>query len=124
MRRLSWARLFALPAYCVSLDTVHKCTYTLRINYEWDPNKAQSNREKHTIRFSDAIVVLEDPFAITIPDDCADEERFITVGEDAFGEIVVVVYIYRGETTIRIISARPATKREQRMYREGTNDDD
>lgn len=94
------------------------------MNDEWDPNKAQSNREKHPIRFSDAIAVLEDPFAITIPDDYADEERFITIGEDAFGEVVIVVYTYRGETTIRIISARPATQRERRMYREGTPDDD
>lgn len=94
------------------------------MDYEWDPNKAHSNREKHGIRFSDAIAVLEDPFAITIPDDHADEERCITIGEDAFGEVVVVVYTYRGKTTIRIISARPATKRERRMYREGTNDGD
>jgi len=94
------------------------------MDYEWDPNKAQRHREKHGIRFADAVVVLEDPFAITIRDDHADEERYITIGEDAFGEIVVVVYTYRGETIIRIISARPATKRERRMYREGTNDDD
>lgn len=53
-----------------------------------------------------------------------DEERFITIGEDTFGAVVVVVYTYRGETTMRIISARPATKQERRMYREGTNDDD
>lgn len=94
------------------------------MDFEWDPNKAHSNQEKHGIRFADAVAVLEDPFAITIPDAHADEERFVTIGEDAFGQVLVVVYTYRSETTIRIISARVATRRERRMYREGTNDDD
>jgi uncharacterized DUF497 family protein len=93
------------------------------MEYEWDPAKARSNHEKHGIRFADAIAVLEDEFALTIPDDHTDEERFITIGEDAFGQILVIVYTYRGEDTIRIISARGATRRERRMYREGTNDD-
>jgi uncharacterized protein len=93
------------------------------MEYEWDPAKAQQNREKHGIRFADAIAVLEDPFAVTITDDHADEERFVTIGEDAFGQILVISYTYRGETTIRIISARGATRRERRIYREGTNDD-
>lgn len=94
------------------------------MEYEWDPDKAQSNREKHGIRFADAVTVLEDPFAITIPDNHADEERFVTIGEDAFGQLLVVIYTYRGETTIRIISARNATRRERRIYREGANDDE
>jgi uncharacterized DUF497 family protein len=93
------------------------------MEYEWDSDKAQSNREKHGIRFADAIVVLEDEFALTIPDDHAEEERFITIGEDAFGQILVIVYTYRDEATIRIISARTATRRERRIYREGSNDD-
>jgi uncharacterized DUF497 family protein len=76
------------------------------MDYEWDPIKAQSNREKHGVRFADAIAVLEDPFALTIPDHHADEQRFITIGEDAFGQILVVVLTYRGETSIRIISVR------------------
>ena len=91
--------------------------------YEWDPDKAQRNREKHGTRFADAIAVLEDPFAITIPDDHANEERFVTIGEDAFGQVLIVVYTYRDETIIRIISARSATKRERRMYQEGTNNE-
>lgn len=94
------------------------------MDYEWDPNKAHSNQEKHGIRFADAVAVLEDPFAITIPDDHADEERFITIGEDAFGQVLVVAYTYRGEMTIRIISARVATRQERRKYREGATDDD
>jgi uncharacterized DUF497 family protein len=94
------------------------------MEYQWDREKAQGNREKHGIRFADAIAVLEDTFAVTIPDTHADEERLITIGEDAFGTVLVVVYTYRGEHTIRMIFARPATRRERRMYREGAHDDD
>lgn len=96
----------------------------VRMEYEWDQGKAQSNREKHGVSFPDAIGVLEDEFALTIPDEHTDEERFVTIGEDAFGRVLVVVYTYRGEDTIRIISARPATRRESRLYREGINNDD
>lgn len=64
------------------------------MEYEWDADKAQSNREKHGIRFADAVAVLEDIFALTILDEHAEEERFITIGEDAFGQVLVVVYTY------------------------------
>jgi hypothetical protein len=90
------------------------------MEYQWDPDKAQVNHEKHGVLFTDAVAVLEDPFALTVPDTHADEERFVTIGEDAFGTLLVVVYTYRGEDTIRLISARPATGRERRTYREGT----
>lgn len=93
------------------------------MEYEWDQAKARSNREKHGISFPDTVAVFEDEFALTIPDDHANEERFVTIGEDAFGRVLVVVYTYRGEEKIRIISARLATRRERRMYREGTHDD-
>ena len=78
---------------------------------EWDRTKARTNRRKHGIDFADAVGVLEDDQALTIDDDDPDEERFITMGMDAFGRILVVVYIFRGER-IRIISARKATPRE------------
>lgn len=94
------------------------------MDYEWDPEKARSNREKHGISFADAVVVLEDAFALTIPDVHAEEERFITIGEDAFGQVLVVVYTYRSDDIIRIISARTATRRERRVYREGSDDDE
>lgn len=90
------------------------------MEYQWDPDKAQANQEKHGVLFADAVAVLEDPFALTLPDTHAGEERFVSIGEDAFGALLVLVYTYRGEDTIRIISARPATPRERRIYREGT----
>lgn len=87
------------------------------MNYEWDPNKARSNYKKHGVRFADAVGVFEDENAITIQDDLKSEERFITIGRDFLSRVLVVVFTFR-ELVIRIISARKATAREQRMYEE------
>jgi len=54
--------------------------------------------------------------AITIPDEDHDEERFITIGMDSLGRILVVVYTWR-ETRICIISAKKATAKETRQYK-------
>lgn len=86
------------------------------MSYEWDPAKAQSNFEKHGIRFSDAVSVLEDDLALSIADPYSEvEERWITLDMDSFLRILVVVYVWRAEN-IRIISARPATPHERRQY--------
>ncbi|MEN6409253.1 MAG: BrnT family toxin [Anaerolineaceae bacterium] len=82
---------------------------------EWDPEKARRNYNKHGIAFADAVSALEDDFALTIEDDHPDERRFITLGMDALGRILVIVYTYRGEN-IRMISARQATAGEQAEY--------
>ena len=74
---------------------------------EWDPRKALSNLVKHGIAFADAVSALEDEYALMIEDDNKSERRYVTLGLDAFGRMLVVVYTYRGET-IRIISARLA----------------
>lgn len=85
----------------------------------WDSEKARVNLKKHGIRFSDAETVLFDPNALTREDmESEGEQRFITVGMDALGRILIVVYTYRGED-IRLISARSATKRERMQYEEG-----
>ncbi|MBU4317965.1 MAG: BrnT family toxin [Proteobacteria bacterium] len=82
----------------------------------WDPNKAEINFEKHKIRFSDAEMVLYDPFSMTLEDQVVSaERRFVTVGADATGRIVAVVYSYRKDT-IRLISARKATSKERKQY--------
>jgi len=83
--------------------------------FEWDSRKAASNFRKHGIRFADAVSVLEDDSAMTIADDSADEERFVTVGADALDRILVVVYAFRGRR-IRIISARRASRHERNQY--------
>ena len=85
----------------------------------WDPKKADTNFRKHKIRFSDAEAVLYDPIALTIEDqDVEQEKRFVSVGSDTLGRILVVVYTYRGDK-IRIISARRATSREREYYEKG-----
>ena len=85
----------------------------------WDPKKADTNFRKHKIRFSDAEAVLYDPIALTIEgQDAEQEKRFVSVGSDTLGRILVVVYTYRGDK-IRIISARRATAKEREYYEKG-----
>lgn len=85
----------------------------------WDPEKAKANLEKHGVRFSDAELVLYDRYAVTVEDMAAQgEQRHISIGLDAVGRILVLVYTYHGENA-RLISARPATRGERRQYEEG-----
>ena len=84
--------------------------------FEWDEVKARSNYRKHGVYFADAVTVFDDDEAITIRDDDSDEEeRFVTIGRDAFARLLVVVYTWRG-ANIRVISARQATRREMKGY--------
>lgn len=85
------------------------------MTYEWDTAKASTNRRKHGIDFADAATVFSDEYALTIPDGHALEDRYITLGMDALGRILVVVFTWRGEQ-IRIISARKADSHERRQY--------
>ena len=87
------------------------------MDYQWDPDKARANLQKHGISFADAVTVFSDERALTIEDDDPSEERFVTLGMDAIGRILIVVYTYR-EEGIRIISARNATARERKQYGE------
>ena len=85
---------------------------------EWDPGKARLNARKHGVALADAVTVLEDETALTMRDPFPeDEERWITLGLDAFSRVLVVVYTWRGER-LRLISARKATPREMRRYEE------
>ncbi len=83
--------------------------------FQWDENKAKSNKRKHGIDFADAVAVLEDESALTMADTHPEEERFITMGMDAFGRVLVVVYTYRDDD-IRFISARKSTGQERVTY--------
>jgi uncharacterized DUF497 family protein len=82
---------------------------------EWDAEKAARNLEKHRVDFADAATVLNDEFAVTIRDDSEAEERFVTLGADALGRVLVVAYAWPGDEP-RIISARKATRSERREY--------
>ncbi len=87
------------------------------MKYQWDKNKTASNLQKYGIEFADAVSVFADDLAITIPDNRFDEDRFVTIGMDAFGRVLVVVFIWRSED-IRLISARLAERRERKQYEE------
>jgi hypothetical protein len=82
---------------------------------KWDPEKASANLRKHGIDLADAATVLSDEQALTVTEDDPDEERFVTLGLDALGRLLVVVYTWRGEEP-RLISARKATRSERAQY--------
>jgi len=86
--------------------------------YQWDRDKAAANLRKHGVNFADAVSVFSDDLAITITDERFDEERFITIGIDAFSRVLVVVYTWRNDQ-IRLISARKAMRYEQKQYEQG-----
>ena len=82
------------------------------VEIEFDPDKAQSNLRKHRVSFAHAEQSLRDERAITIDDpDAEGERRFVTVGMDALGRVLVIVHSPRGDR-VRIISARKASPGE------------
>jgi len=91
------------------------------LTFEGDDNKARENLQKHDVSFEEATTVFGDPLSLTIDDPLhsAEEERSIIIGRSYRHRILVVVHAERGET-IRLISARPATRRERRTYEEGS----
>lgn len=88
--------------------------------YEWDANKAAANLRKHGVSFADAATVFVDDLAIRVLDQISslDEDRFVILGMSVPGDLLVVVYTWRGER-IRIISARQATPCERKSYEGG-----
>jgi hypothetical protein len=88
-----------------------------RPEWTWDPQKARANRRKHGVSFAEAVIALEDLLAVTVPDKTQVEERFVTMGQDSEGRLIVVAWVPR-ERGGRIVSARKATPRERRSYEE------
>lgn len=82
----------------------------------WDERKRQINLRKHRIELADAVKVLDDPSARTLEDRDHNERRFVTMGRDALGRVLVVVYAYEEPNIIRLISARKAEPHERRQY--------
>jgi uncharacterized DUF497 family protein len=86
------------------------------VTYQWDPRKAAGNLKKHGVEFADAVGVFEDEFALWQEDsDDYGEERFVAVGRDFLGRLLVVAFTFRNND-IRIISARKATENERKTY--------
>ena len=91
----------------------------MALEFRWDLRKAASNLRKHGVLFEDAATAFGDPHSITIPDPdhSAAERRFTLIGMTRRGLVVVVSHTERGDT-IRIISARKATRSERASYEE------
>jgi hypothetical protein len=91
----------------------------MALNFKWDERKAKSNLAKHGVSFADASTVFGDPRSLTIPDPAHSqvEERAIILGQARQHKLLVVVYTERGDN-IRIISVRPASRRERKTYEE------
>lgn len=87
------------------------------MRFEWDPEKARRNLAKHGVSFEEAATAFADPMSITRfdPDHSEDEDRFLLLGASHAGRLVVVAHTDRRDS-IRIISARIATRRERRTY--------
>jgi len=93
--------------------------------FDWDPSKDRRNVAKHGVSFTNALTIFSDPLALTLFDEAHsdDEDRWITLGAAKDGRLLVVIHTYRNtdvaRVAVRIISARPATKREARQYHDG-----
>jgi uncharacterized DUF497 family protein len=89
------------------------------LSFEWDPEKAASNADKHGVTFEEAKSVFDDEDALVIPDPdhSMDEERFVIMGQSGKSRMLVVVHCFRkARSSIRIISARRAGTKEQKPY--------
>jgi uncharacterized DUF497 family protein len=90
------------------------------MKFEWDPAKSDANLRKHGIPFETAVTAFDDPHAWVAPDpghSTAAEAREWLIGEADTGTVLVVVYTMRRQGAVcRIISARPASRRERRRY--------
>ena len=87
------------------------------LQFEWDPSKAELNLVKHGVSFTEASTIFGDPLSLTIfdPAHSENEDRFIILGTSSAGKLLVVSHACRDDT-IRLISARPANRRERLQY--------
>jgi uncharacterized DUF497 family protein len=91
------------------------------MEFEWNPDKAALNLEKHGVSFQEAATVFNDPLSMTFPDPdhSIGESRYVIIGLSRFGQLLVVAHTDR-ETKVRIINARKATRQERRFYEQGS----
>ena len=91
------------------------------MQFDWDLRKADTNRKKHRVSFEAAQLVFDDPHAASKFDVRFDDERWATIGRSG-ARILFVAHLViekNDEETIRIISAREATREERRIYQAG-----
>lgn len=89
-------------------------------HFDWERRKAASNAEKHGVTFEEANTVFSDPLAFIFDDEdhSTDEQREIIIGHSRSGRLIIVCFTEKAKDLIRIISARPATKKERENYEE------
>lgn len=89
------------------------------MEFEWNPQKADTNTRKHGVTFAEAATVFDDPLGITVadPNHSEKEDRFIVVGQSHQRRFLIVSFTDRGDR-LRIISARELTRAERRSYEE------
>ena len=89
------------------------------MEFEWSPEKARSNEQKHGVSFREAMTVFNDPAAYSFldPDHSFDEDRYLVFAYSERNRLLTVSYTYRGQKT-RLISAREATRTEREIYAE------
>ncbi len=85
-------------------------------DFVWDVVKAESNRFRHGVRFEDAATVFMDPLLVSTDASRNDETRDAVIGFDRLARLLFVVHIEFEDASIRIISARPADAKEERLY--------
>jgi uncharacterized DUF497 family protein len=92
----------------------------MRFDFEWDAQKATSNLAKHGVSFSEASSAFLDPLACVVHDHrhSRHEERMILFGHSASNRLLAVMFAERTPRKLRIISARPVTRRERHEYEE------
>ena len=90
------------------------------MEFEWDPQKAETNRTKHQVTFQEAASVFGDPLAVTFddPDHSVNENRYITFGRSQYRRLLVVSHTEHAGRT-RIINARLMVRKERKVYEEG-----
>jgi uncharacterized DUF497 family protein len=91
----------------------------LALEFDWDPQKAATNLAKHEVSFEEAATVFSDPLGriVADPRHSSEEERFVLLGLSRGQRLLAVMYVERAGT-IRIISARRATRSERRNNEE------
>lgn len=91
------------------------------MKFEWDTEKEKSNSSKHKVTFLEACYVFADKYSLTLFDEkhSDEEDRWITIGKTPENKLLVVIHTYRKtkiKETVRIISARKATRKEEKQY--------
>jgi uncharacterized DUF497 family protein len=99
----------------VGVEPAHLLSYFLSVRFTWDARKAAANLKKHGVSFEEASTAFEDELGAYYPDSLY-EDRFILIGYSQRQRLLYVVHAEVQQKTIRIISARKATKHEKTRY--------